>query len=261
MSEFGEIVGFAVPFVSAPHVENFESFPQGSQIISRQIASRFFRDGFFKERKNLKVHKDPTDENHFYEILRVGRPRTPEEFLRASIKARHPKNLVKRVGPELGHAIELLVDPERSKLEKLKASFLKKWTARAIELKEPERKLREDMPHHLQTTMKGKRLCLWKEIRIDLKYPDVAIIDEAVKGFDLTGWGAKSGVFEMNVRAPEMSVDQLDGMAIRLNSAVVSSLKDQDWADIDEKALEETELECLKVSCSPVTKSTCARIT
>ena len=53
-------------------------------------------------------------------------------------------------------------------------------------------------------------------------------------------------MFETDVRAPSMSLDQLKGMAMGLNSAVVSSLKSQEWTDIDEQALEETEHEVAK---------------
>ena len=246
VSEFGDIVDFAVPFVSRVHIDNLESFPKGSKILSRRIASGFFRDVFIKETNNPKVSRDLKDGDHFYEILRIGVPRTPEDFLRAALKVGHPKHLLKRVGPDLAHAIELLVDTDKSKLERIRANFLKKWTTRALELKQDEMNLHATMPQHLQAIMKGKRLCLWKEILIDLGYPDVAIIDEAAAGFDLTGWSTKSGVFETNVRAPELSVKQLDGMAVGLNSAVVSSLKGQDWADIDKTALEETELEVSK---------------
>ena len=170
--------------------------------------------------------------------FQIGIPRTPEVFLQAALEVGHPKNLPKRVSPELERAINFMVGDRTKALEELRGNFLKKWLKRAIALKDEDNTLKERMPEHLRLIMKGKRLLLWKEIRTDLRYPDVAIIDEAINGFSLTGWGNRSGVFESDVRAPGMSIDHLKGVAMGLNSAVVSSLKSQEWTDLDERALQ-----------------------
>ena len=195
---------------------------------------------------NRKSHNDLKDGDHFFEVLQIGIPRKPEVFLQAALEVGHPKNLLKRVRPELERAINFLVSENTKTLEELRANFLKKWLKRAMALKDQENQLHERMPKHLSLIMKGKRLLLWTEILVDLGYPDSAIIDEAIDGFSLIGWSNKSGVFETDVRAPSMSLDQLKGMAMGLNSAVVSSLKSQEWTDIDEQALEETEHEVAK---------------
>ena len=237
MSEFGVTISFAVPFVTSAQINHLENFPKGSTILTRQIASGFFRDAFFRKWKNPKSHSDLKDGDYFFEVLQIGIPRTHEVFLQAALEVGHPKNLPKRVSPELERAINFMVSDLTKALEELRANFLKKWLKRA---------LKERMPEHLRLIMKGKRLLLWKEILTDLRYPDVAIIDEAINGFNLTGWGNRSGVFESDVRAPGMSIDQLKGVAMGLNSAVVSSLKSLEWTDLDERALQETEQEVAK---------------
>jgi hypothetical protein len=62
------------------------------------------------------------------------------------------------------------------------------------------------MPLHLKRVLKGKRLLLWKEILVDLKYKDAGIIDDVIKGFSLPGWAPKTSVFEPWVRKPEYSL-------------------------------------------------------
>ena len=81
------------------------------------------------------------------------------------------------------------------------------------------------MPLHLKRVLKGKRLLLWKEILVDLKYKDAGIIiDDVIKGFSLTGWAPKTGVFEPWVRKPEYSLEHLLKLSPALNAAVTGSL-------------------------------------
>ena len=41
----------------------------------------------------------------------------------------------------------------------------------------------------------------------------------------MTGWVEESGVFQPDVRPPEMTVQQLKGIALGVNHAVVDSLR------------------------------------
>eukprot|EP00435_Cladocopium_sp_Y103_P030658 s4259_g7.t1 len=111
---------------------------------------------------------------------------------------------------------------------------------RAVELKPKEQELHSSLPSHLKKILAKKKLLLWREILIDLGYPDHRVIDEAISGFPLTGWSAKTGVFETCVRPPENSLSQLQGMAKGLNMAVVTSLQNSEWQPIDETAWTET---------------------
>ena len=57
--------------------------------------------------------------------------------------------------------------------------------------------------------MKGKNLLLLKEILEDLGYPDRSLFDDLCRGFKLTGWLPKSGVFPGRIRHPEYDVATL----------------------------------------------------
>ena len=55
------------------------------------------------------------------------------------------------------------------------------------------------------------------------RYPDTAIVDDVIRGFALTGWSPKTGVFQPDVRRPNLSVQQLICMSPGLNAAVIES--------------------------------------
>ena len=94
--------------------------------------------------------------------------------------------------------------------------------SRAKELQAKETELHNTLPEHLRSVLKGKRILLWKEMLLELGYADAKIMDEVVKGFSMTGWTEESGVFQQNVRPPELTVNQLK---LGLNHAVVDALR------------------------------------
>ena len=51
-----------------------------------------------------------------------------------------------------------------------RASFLKKWMKRAVQLRAEEQQLHAGLPPHLQPLLKDKKLLLWKDILLDLQY-------------------------------------------------------------------------------------------
>ena len=76
---------------------------------------------------------------------------------------------------------------------------------------------------------------------LELGYKDAKIIDEIIRGFPMTGWTEESGVFVPDVRPPDMTVDQLRGIALGLNHAVVESLAQAGASELDGPACEETQ--------------------
>ena len=51
-----------------------------------------------------------------------------------------------------------------------------------------KKSLHDGLPDHLKRILEGKRLLLWKEILMDLGYPDASVVDDMISGFALTGW-------------------------------------------------------------------------
>ena len=56
-----------------------------------------------------------------------------------------------------------------------RASWLKKWTSRALELAAEEKALRSRLPGHRKKILEGKRLLVLREILAEEKYPDLGL--------------------------------------------------------------------------------------
>jgi hypothetical protein len=183
-----------------------DKMPKGARVCHRQVEWGFCRADANERFSSFECASDWED-NTVCEIIHVGIPRAPEDFLREAVSKGHPRNLIARVPEAVQEAIEnLLHQPLHLRLAK-RTQFFKKWLKRSLELRSQEEELREQMPLHLKRVLKGKRLLLWKEILVDLKYKDAGIIiDDVIKGFSLTGWAPKTGVFEPWVRKPEYSL-------------------------------------------------------
>lgn len=116
------------------------------------------------------------------EIIHVGVPRTPEDFLQEAVRKGHPRNLLARVPEAVEDAINnLLFHPLHVRLEK-HAIFFARWLKRCLEVREAEASLHRQLPPHLRRVLQGKKLVLRKEILVDLQYQDMAVIDDMIQG-------------------------------------------------------------------------------
>ena len=158
------------------------------------------------------------------ELLQIGIPREPADFISDAIRKGHPRDIIAQVPNEIRAVVRSMLDGDMAGRFKTRAAFLKKWLKRSLELKDEEQALHRKLPLHLQRILEGKRLLLWREILVDLQYPDVAVIDDMCSGFKLTGWAPSTGVFRPNVRRPSLGIQQLINMSKGLNASVVNSL-------------------------------------
>lgn len=173
-------------------------------------------------------------------LFQVGVPKTPEDFIRDAVKKGHPRDLLARVPANLKDLVKSVVTGDQSERSSKRASFLKKWLIRSIELKEPELALKPSLPEHLRPLLAPKRLLLFKEILIDLEYPDAKVVDDICAGFSMVGWAPGTGVFDRDVRPPEFDLEHLEGMLPGLSSSVLGSLESQQPSEHDEFAWAET---------------------
>ena len=180
------------------------------------------------------------EEGAHFELITLGVPRCPETFMKEATEAGHPRHALARVSDLMKSTLQEVFLGDPFKIRSKRASFLKKWMKRAVELRADEKKLHDNLPDHLQRLLANKKLLLWKEILVDLEYPDYKVVDEICQGFPLTGWAEQSTVFQKQVKSPTVSLQQLTGMARGLNMAVVTSLESAEWQDVDEVAWQET---------------------
>ena len=240
ISEFGYSMHLALTVSDAP--TNFLDMlcPKGSRIVARHVQRGFNRD-VFMAMNNAKLVNE-IKEGDVYELVKVGVPREPPQFITAAVALGHPRFLLARVNNDSLAAVNCLFG-DAADLSLRRTKFLKRLLQRANELRDQEAELHEALPVHLKKVLKGKRILLWKEVLVQLGYPDAKVMDEVVKGFPMTGWAEQSGVFMPDVRPPEMNVEQLKGMALGLNHAVVGAIKNSEPSELDAPAWDETQLE------------------
>ena len=240
ISEFGYVLHVAVNLEEAPMFAVGNLCPKGSKILARQVEQGFKRD-VFMAMVNPKMASN-VQEGETFELLKIGVPREPQQFIEAAVALGHPRFLLARVNNEASEAIDYLLG-DAANLSLTRMAFLKKWLNRAKELQRDEAVLHSQLPDHLRSVLGGKRILLWKEILEDLGYADAKIMDEVIQGFPMTGWAKESGVFQPDVRPPELTVKQLKGIALGLNHAVVDSLMQAEVSELDAPAWEETQTE------------------
>ena len=240
VSEFGYVLQFAVSLAASQTFALDHISPKGSKILSRQVQRGFRRDVFLAI-PHSKMASEIL-EGETFELIKVGVPRDPQQFIDAAVALGHPRFLLARLDSNASEAVGHLLG-NGNDVTLFRTGFLKRWMQRAKELQVDEDSLHRSLPEHLQKVLEGKRLLLWKEILTELEYPDVKVIDEIIRGFPMTGWVEESGVFQPDVRPPEMTVQQLKGIALGVNHAVVDSLRQAAVTELDAPAWDETEIE------------------
>ena len=90
------------------------------------------------------------------------------EFIAAAVSLGHPRFLLARVNQE---SLEAVILGENSLLEE-DAS-----TCKGVQPDEDA--LHESLPAHLKQVLKGKRILLWKEVLLELRYPDAKVMDRS----------------------------------------------------------------------------------
>ena len=176
-----------------------------------------------------------------------GIPFTPEEFIQEAVNRGHPKLISTLVPPVLMEAVfHNFQNGDLSHLPRLRAEWFSKWTARANELKAEELQWKASMPDHIANILKPKRLLLWKEILLDIGYPDADVVSELSNGTELVGEVPTYGIFEKTFKPAEITVESLCKAAKPIKRKQYYSCRSSGDAEIDElvwkKTQEEVEL-------------------
>eukprot|EP00435_Cladocopium_sp_Y103_P067691 s116_g30.t1 len=246
ISEFGFFIHAALPVCEGNVQAVTATMPKGTRPVSRFLHGGFSREAFLAQHgADSYIHVSLQSGCDFEELV-LGVPRDPLQFLKAAVDLGHPRGHLVRIHANLEHAVKANMEWPDHRVCAHRAKVFKGWLQKACELKEQEASLHDSMPPHLRKILGKKKLLLWKHILFSLDYKDAKIIDEVISGFQLTGWANESGVFDRRVRSAGLTVDQLSGMALGLNAAVVGSLKSAPWTELDQKALDETRAEVEK---------------
>ena len=208
-----------------PSVEKFVSkLPKGAKVCHRALFPGGVSFDDMVQKHGTVSHTEDWVTGQACEVLYIGVPREPEDFIADAVRKGHPRDIIANVAEEVKRVIHEILSVHVKNRFEVRAAFMKRWLKRSLELRAAEQKLHEGMPQYMQKILAGKRLLLWKEILVDLGYPDAAAVDDVISGFSLTGWSPRTGVFQPDVRRPNLSIPQLVSMSPGLNAAVIESL-------------------------------------
>ena len=243
VAEFGHFVAAIAPLQQPNAVETFvSSLPKGSKITSRQVRKRGELRVVNEEHTFLAGSNDTKDDD-MVEMCWIGVPSSPEQFVQRAQLAGHPRGLDVHVDGDMQQVVrQNLVDPPYM-LAKKRVQYMKRWTARAKELAEQERQLREGMPEHVRNVVGQKRLLLMGEMLAELGYPDAKLTQDIAEGFRLSGYMTRSNVFRARSKRPAMSLDTLRKLGKSFNSKNLAALGKRQEPELEDATWGETQVE------------------
>ena len=170
-------------------------------------------------------------------------PHTEEEFIKKAADAGHPRKFESQLPVILKEAIEFSSKASQGEIALIRTAFIAKWTARAKDLQQEEEATKRQMPPAM-AILRKKRLLVWKEILLDLNYPDPQVVDEVMAGCELTGQTELTGMFPPTFKPASQTVEQAQASALETRVHVLSSMKPQGELDdlVFQKTQEEIEL-------------------
>ena len=262
VSEFQHYLLFLNTLDAEPELsEFFLAQPKDSRLVQRQIQWGRLRVDGHAENKNFfwEVDSKSTQLSEvaakFWdqgeavfqaELCTIGIPREPWDFLQRAVAAGHPRTLALHLNAEVIDMLRDNFEGEPCVLVKKRAAFLMKWTKRCSQLEVEERELHNSLEPHLQKVLAGKRLLLLQEILEDLEYPDKSLVRDIQKGFTLSGWLPKSGVFPAFTKRPSHSMEAAMKLAKGVNHSICKQVNPTGEDMLESEVWKQTEEEIAK---------------
>ena len=216
-----------------------KNLPKGTRIVNRKLVSwgdvRVCKwDGTSLTDESGKMEADKVEKITF------GLPREPSDFVAEAVKAGHPRFLEYRAFEAIDNLVGANLCSDTYKVIRRRLDFLRKWTARAAELKKDEKALHQKLDPHCSAVLKGKRLLVFGEMLKQIGYPDTHLVSDICHGFRITGWVRDSGCFVRLPKQPSMTLKHLLGMTRGLNEAVLAKAAGSHETDLVSAAWSET---------------------
>ena len=198
-------------------------FPKGSRVL------RFHSNGA----GGVDGHESVDGENTgLPKFAAIGIPREPWDFVAEAIKLTHPVLQRMQVPKIIEEAIDLhSFDPVG--LRRRHVEFGQWVVSAAKEVQEEQKTIVNDMPVHCRRILEGKNIALFNRLIHFHSYPDVELAMQMARGFPLYGWMPASGVFQGQVRLPELHQGALKAMAKSYTQRTLAAVKGSGCADLD----------------------------
>ena len=159
------------------------------------------------------------------ELLFIGIPREPEDFVSRAIAAGHPRNLFAEDWSARDSFVRGNLTREVGKLLDKRNAFFNKWIKRAGELAEKEKELHGSLDPEIAKVLKVE------EILKEIGFPDKHLVKDICAGFRITGWLRDSLIFPHRSKPPLYSVDALMRMSKGLSRSIFKSVAAEDSSE------------------------------
>ena len=193
----------------------------------------------------LRIHALPDKGGVAFNEVVWGLPWSPEEFLDKALESGHPRTMEAAIPQVLKDAILEHKTRDPGIIAKARAKFFAKWLKVAQDLKDDEAKLKESMSAERRRILLPKRLLVWKAMLEEVKYSDLDVVEETIKGTDLVGEAPATGVFNTRFRPAKRTVEDLASCAPAIREAILKSVRSQ-GDEIDAEVLRQTQAEVEK---------------
>lgn len=216
-------------------ITEFESIAEFPSSAPRAISAEIkFQDSYGK----VLRHKSGGDGGAQFEI--IGLYRTPAQFNQCARKLRHPIDLCTSSPDVLKQNIFWVLTSSQLQVAKFRCEQLSKLHKRAVELSGKELLSREGLSPQTIKVLKGKNLLLLREVLQECHYPDVEVVDEILRGMNITGAIPPSGIFPEKLRTPSITAQQLKESGKFTRRGTLASMRSSGSLEIDSKVWNET---------------------
>jgi len=229
-----------------------KTFPKGARIVNRKlmhggdfrVCDSMLKDECSSQKSNCIYINgfagDFTALQKVGEILSIGVPREPEDFVARAVAAGHPRNLFAEDWSARDPFVLENLSLDRGKLLDRRNAFFRKWLTRASELASKEKDLHDALDPEVARVLQGKRLLVLEEILNDIGFPDRHLVKDICAGFRITGWLRDSMLFPHRSKPPQYSVDALLRLSKGISRSIFKSVNSEEATDASVGAWEGT---------------------
>lgn len=167
------------------------------------------------------------------------------DFLAEAVKLVHPFDDLCPLKDECIRMVFALVTKGPLWVANRRVELLKSWTAKAKSLLADDARLKGHLEAGAASVLASKRILLLQFLADQVDWPDKDIVDLMQSGFDLVGNASPSGVFDVEIRPAEITVERLledrKYMKPALLGKVKSCVVDDDHRELWDKTCKEAD--------------------
>ena len=177
------------------------------------------------------------------EVIQIGIPREPEDFIKEAVKAGHPRNMLsshkKGHAQRVAQAVLMSFDDRKAK----SSQALERWQRQAGELAAANAALLKQKPAYLQRVRGDKNVLLWKSILQDNAFPDQQLWEDLHGGFRITGWTPDTGILTRRLKPPTAGLKELLAQSSHRTPLTLRAIAKSPVDEVAEQAWAETKIE------------------